>query len=132
MENMKTKLLSTEGTNLEALIEIEGAEYCVMDELTLDIETMPKDGESFEFEFSNILDEEESWDSIFQGNPEKKKCLEQIKGWKYRAYGEIISINPVKVDCGVFVEEDVVHTHDPKIVGEFVAFTIRRLGGYTI
>ena len=132
MANMKTKLLSTEGTYLEALIEIEGAEYCVMDELTIDIETMPKDGESFEFEFSNILDEEESWDSIFQGNPEKKKCLEQIKGWKYRAYGEITSINPVKVDCGVFVEEDVVHTHDPKVVGEFVAFTIRRLGGYTI
>ncbi|MEQ3702806.1 hypothetical protein [Thalassolituus sp.] len=129
---MKAKLLSTEGTYLEALIEIEGCEYCVMDELTLDVESMPKVGEAFEFEFSSMLDEDESWESIFQGNPEKKKCLEQIEGWKYRAFGEIISINPVKVDCGVLVEEDVIYSHDSNVVGEFVAFTISRLGGYAI
>ncbi|WGL16670.1 hypothetical protein PVT68_18200 [Microbulbifer bruguierae] len=132
MANMKAKLLSTKGMYLEALIEIDGSEYCVMDELTLDVERMPKEGEIFEFEFSNMLDEEESWESIFQGNPEKRRCLEQIQGWKYRAYGEVVSINPVKVDCGVFVEKDVIHTHDPKVVGEFVAFTISRLGGYAI
>jgi hypothetical protein len=132
MANMKAKLLSTEGTYLEALIEIDGCEYCVMDELTLDVESMPKEGQAFEFEFSNLLDEDESWESIFQGNPERKKCLEQIKGWKYRAFGEIISINPVKVDCGVLVEEDVIHSHDSKVVGEFVTFTISRLGGYAI
>lgn len=132
MANMIAKLISTKGTYLEASIEIDGCEYCVMDELTLDVETMPKVGETFEFEFSNMLDEEESWDSIFQGNPEKKKCLEQIQGWKYRAFGEVISINPVKIDCGVLIEEDVLHTHDPKVVGEYVAFTISRLGGYAI
>jgi hypothetical protein len=132
MADMKAKLLSTEGTYLEALIEIEGCEYCVMDELTLDVESMPKVGEAFEFEFSSMLDEDESWESIFQGNPEKKKCLEQIEGWKYRAFGEIISINPVKVDCGVLVEEDVIYSHDSNVVGEFVAFTISRLGGYAI
>ncbi|GAB2881023.1 hypothetical protein ACCI51_18640 [Microbulbifer echini] len=129
---MKAKLLSTEGKYLEALIEIGGAEYCVMDELTPDVESIPKDEGVFEFEFANMLDEEESWESIFQGNPEKKKCLEQVHGWKYRAFGQIVSINPVKVDCGVLVEEDVLHTHDPKVVGEFVAFTISRLGGYAI
>jgi len=129
---MKAKLLSTNGTYLEALLEIEGHEYCVMDELTLDIDNMPKAGEPFEFEFSNMLDEVESWESIFQGNPEKKKCLEQIDGWKYKAYGQITSINPVKVDCGVLVEEDVIHTHDPAVIGEYIAFTISRLGGYAI
>ena len=132
MENMKAKLLSTEGTYLEAIIEINGREYRVMDELTLDVESMPKVGEAFEFEFSNMLDEDETWESIFQGNPEKKKCLEHIQGWRYRAYGEIISIDPIKVDCGVLIEEDVVNTHDPKVVGEYVAFTISRLGGYAI
>ena len=129
---MIAKLLSTEGTYLEALIEINGSEYCVMDELTLDDLSMPKIGEEFNFEFSNMLDENESWDSIFQGNPKKKKCIEQIRGWRYRAYGEIISIDPVKVDCGVLIEEDVVHTKDQKVVGEYVAFTISRLGGYAI
>lgn len=132
MAIMKAKLLSTNGTYLEGLLEIEGHEYCVMDELTLDIENMPNAGEPFEFEFSNMLDEVESWESIFQGNPEKKKCLEQIDGWKYKAYGQITSINPVKVDCGVLVEEDVIHTHDPAVIGEYIAFTISRLGGYAI
>ncbi|WP_444884639.1 hypothetical protein [Microbulbifer sp. PSTR4-B] len=128
---MKAKLLSTEGTYLEALIEIGGTEYCVMDELTLDVESIPKEEGVFEFEFSNMLGEEESWESIFQGSP-GKKILEQVHGWKYRAFGQIVSINPVKVDCGVLVEEDVLHTHDPKVVGEFVAFTISWLGGYAI
>lgn len=132
MANINAKLLSTEGTYLEALIEIEGYEYCVMDELTLDVESMPNVGEAFEFEFSNILDEEETWESILQGNPEKKKCLEQIHGWKYRAYGQVTSINPVTVDCGVLVQENVIHTHDPKVIGEYIAFTISRLGGYAI
>tara|TARA_B100000768_G_scaffold167807_1_gene172183 strand:- start:908 stop:1057 length:150 start_codon:yes stop_codon:yes gene_type:complete len=45
---MKAKLISTNGTYLKALIEIEGREYCVMDELTLDVESMPKEGEYFE------------------------------------------------------------------------------------
>ena len=132
MANMKAKLLSTEGTYFEAVIEIESREYCVMDELTLDVESMPKVGKVFKFEFSNMLDEDEPWESIFQGNPEKKKCLEQIQGWRYRAYGEIISINPTKVDCGVLVEEDVINTHDQRVVGEYIAFTITRLGGYAI
>ncbi|MFD2177082.1 hypothetical protein [Veronia pacifica] len=132
MGHMIAKLVSTEGTYLEASIEIDGCKYCVMDELTLDVESSPKVGEAFEFEFLNMIDEGESWESIFQGNPEKKKCLEQIRGWKYRAFGEVISINPVKIDCGVLIEEEVIHTHDSKVIGEYVAFTITRLGGYAI
>lgn len=127
---MKSKLISTEGTYLEAVLEIEGLQYCVMDEITLDVGSMPQVGDSFEFQFSNMLDEDESWESVFQSNPEKKKCIEQIKGWRYRAFGEIVSINPVRVDCGVLVEEDVIHTSDPKVIGEYVGFTISRLGGY--
>ena len=132
MATMKAKFISTEGTYLEAIIEIDGNRYCVMDELTLDADSMPKIGEQFNFEFSNMLDEDESWDSIFRSNPDKKKCIKQIDGWKYKAYGEIISINPVAVDCGVHVEEDVIHTNDSKVIGVYVAFTISRLGGYAI
>ena len=79
-----------------------------------------------------MLDEDETWESMFQGNPNRLKCLEQIKGWKYRAYGQITSIHPISVNCGVFVEEDVLQTKDPRVVGEFIAFTISRLGGYAI
>ncbi|WP_415901018.1 hypothetical protein [Neptuniibacter sp. QD48_11] len=129
---MKATLISSEGTYLEASIQIDGCEYCVMDEISHDADTMPKLGETFEFEFSNLVNEGESWESLFQGNPERKKCLEQIQGWKYRAYGKVVAINPVMVDCGVLIEEDVFHTNDRKVIGEYVAFTINRLGGYAI
>ena len=129
---MKAKLVSTEGTYLEAILEIEGKHYCVMDEITLDVQSMPKIGESFDFEFSNTIDEDESWETIFRSNPDKKKCIEQIQGWKYRAFGQIVSVNPVKVDCGILIEEDVIHTNDSKVIGEYVGFTISRLGGYAI
>ena len=132
MAIMKAKLISTEGAYLPAILEIEGARYCVMDEFTIDKRSMPKVGETFDFEFSNMLDEDESWESIFQSNPDKKICIEQIEGWKYIAYGKIVEINPVRVDCGVFIEEDVMHTCDGKVIGEFVGFTITRLGGYAI
>lgn len=126
---MKAKFVRTEGTYLEATLEIKGVQYFVMDELTVNVESMPKIGDIFDFEFSNLLDEDETWESLFESNPDKKKCIEQISGWKYRAFGEIISINPVKVDCGVLIEEDVIHTHDPKVIGEYISFTISRLGG---
>lgn len=132
MANMKAVLVSTEGPYLEAVLEIDGQHYCVMDELTLDVDVMPKAGECFEIEFSNLLDEDESWESIFCSNPERKKSIEQIEGWKYRAFGQIISIDPVKVDCGVLIEEDVIDTHDSKVIGKYVGFTISRLGAYAI
>lgn len=109
---MKAILISTKGSWLEAIIEIEGNQYCVIDELTHDVNTMPELGESFEIEFTNMLDDNEEWESIFQSNPEKKQCLEQVEGWKYRAYGKVISIDPVVVDCGILQEEDVINTHD--------------------
>lgn len=129
---MKTKFISTEGTYLAAIVEIEDISYCVMDEITLSADDMPKPGQYFDFQFSNLLDEDESWESIFTSNPQKKKCLVQLEGWKYKAYGEVISINPVVVDCGILQEEDVFHTNDPSVIGEFVAFTVSRLGGYAI
>lgn len=129
---MKAILLSSGGTYLEVSIQIDGCEYFIMFEMAPDVEIIPKFGESFEFEFSNMLNEVESWESMFQGNPERKKCLEQIQGWKYRAYGEVIAIKPVMVDCGVLLEEGVFHTNDPKVIGEYVSFTISRLGGYAV
>ena len=122
--------ISTEGPYLEAQIEVNGQHYCVMDEFSVDERCIPSQGTDIEFEFSPTLDEEESWEHIFAGNPEKKAGLERICGWKYRAYGKVVSINPVVVDCGLLKVEAVIHSNDPKVIGESVAFTISRLGGY--
>ena len=124
------KLISTEGPYLEAVIEVQGQRLCVMDEFSVSAATSPKIGEEIEFEFSPFLDEEEEWEAIFSGNPENRMGLEQLSGWRYRAFGKVVSVNPVVVDCGLFQAEGVVNSSDPRLIGEPVAFIVTRLGGY--
>ncbi len=126
----RVKLISTKGPYLEAIIEVDGQLLCVMDEFSVSTITAPRAGESFEFEFSPQIDEDESWEDIFSGNPEHRKGLESIAGWRYKAFGQVTQIGPVKVDCGLFHVEEVVNSSDPHLVGEWVAFTVTRLGGY--
>lgn len=127
---IRAEFLSTEGPYLQAFLEVGDQTLCVMDEFSVDYSQIPRPGDAVDFEFVPLLDESEPWESIFSGNPRCDVDLVQINGWKYRAFGKIISINPVTVDCGLFTVQDVVHSNDPKIIGEFVAFTIARLGGY--
>jgi len=101
-----------------------------MDEFSFDGESCPRPGDNVEYDFSPLLLESESWEAIFAGNPDCRTALERIDGWKYRAFGQVVSIDPVVVDCGLLLVKDVVHTHDQRVLGEFVAFTITRLGGY--
>ncbi len=101
-----------------------------MDEFSVSAASSPKLGEEFEFEFSPFLDESEEWEAIFSGNPEGYMGLEQIQGWRYRAFGRVVSVNPVVVDCGLFKAEGVISSSDPNLIGEPVAFLVSRLGGY--
>jgi hypothetical protein len=43
------------------------------------------------------------------------------------ALGRIMSVDPVRVDCGIYVEERALFTHDARAIGEFVGFRIERL-----
>ena len=99
-----------------------------MDEFTTDDGSAPGIGEEFDVELSaSLLDDDESWETMFSGNPERRKALEHIDGWSYRAFGEVVSIGPVVVDCGMIQIPEVFHSNDARIVGEFVSFTITRL-----
>ncbi|WP_421880984.1 hypothetical protein [Methylibium sp.] len=104
----------------------------VFDEISLDIRTAPKPGDEFDYEFSNEVEGNESWEELFASNPEKRIGIEHIADYEYLAFGRIISVDPVQVDCGLFVQVDVLHTHDPGVIGEFIGFKISRLGGYAI
>ena len=125
----RARLISTNGPWLEAVIEIEGRRLTVMDAFSfMGPDTCPKPGQEIEVEFSPLLLEDEPWDSVFAGNPSRRVGLDQLDGWRYRAFGRVISIEPVIVDCGLLTVGDVVRTHDPRVVGEYLAFTISRLG----
>ena len=99
-----------------------------MDEFSLVDSSTPGIGDDFDVELSaSLLDDDEPWEVIFSGNPDRRKVLEHIEGWRYRAFGEVVSIDPVVVDCGMIQIPDVFHSSDPRVVGEFVAFMITRL-----
>ena len=69
---------------------------------------------------------DDDWDSIFQGNPDNRIGIEHINNWSCKAYGRIIGVNPVVVDCGILHVENVVKTHDERCIGEFIGFRIDR------
>jgi hypothetical protein len=124
---MKAKLIKTDGPWLKAEIEVGLEKLFVMDEFSSDERSAPSLGAEMHIELSAMVDEGESWESIFAANPTKKKGLEHLEGWSYRAFGEVTSIHPVNVDCGLVQVPDVIQTNDPRVIGEFVGFTITRL-----
>lgn len=122
---MKAKFISTEGPYLEASISAGGQTFSVMDQFE------GKDlclGDEIEVEISaGLYDDNESWETIFNGNPQKEKKIEPLGGWRYRVFGVICSISPVLVDAGQVQLEVPVTTHDEKVIGEFIAFRVERL-----
>ena len=124
---MRVKLIKTEGPWLEATVQHGEQQLRVMDEFTSDDRFAPMPGEEFEVELSALTDDQTSWDAMFAGNPNKMKGLEPLTGWSYLASGQIVSIHPVVVDCGILSVPDVFHSNDSRVVGEFISFTISRL-----
>ena len=130
---MKARVLQiAKGEGLPSVVEIEGISYEAMDCIGYGGSKV-SEGDLIEVEFTvGIEDPGESWEGVFNGNPDHIKKLLCTKGWSYRAYGEIISINPVVVDCGIAKFEDAIDTHDARCIGEFIAFNIRRLNVWSI
>lgn len=127
---MEATFVKSEGDYLEAVIIVGNQEFHVMDEFG---GTNLKVGSSFEVRISaGLLDEDESWESIFSGNPSKEKSLTQIYGWRYRAKGQVTKIGEeTMVDVGLQEFEAPFHTHDHAVLGEYVSFTINRLDAHS-
>ena len=123
----RATLLKTQGPWLEAEIRLEGEVLTVMDDFSADEANAPAPGQDFEIELSAPMVEGVTWESIRAGNPAKLRKLEPLGGWRYQAYGQVISIDPVVVDCGLVQLPEVFETKDPRVIGEYVAFPISRL-----
>jgi len=121
---MIAKFISSDGEYLEARIEIDGMQYFVMDEFGGD---SLDPGAQIEIDLSALPNDEESWEQIFQANPERKKELRHISGWSYFSLGQITAVNPVVCDCGVTYLDAPISTTDEKCIGEFIGFKIDRL-----
>jgi hypothetical protein len=118
---MRARLISTDGEYLEARIDIDGNVLHVMDQFS-----PAACGDMLDIELFPMLAEDESNNDMLDGNPDRKRGLERIEGWSYRAFGIICSLSPVTVDCGLMKFEDVLDASGDGI-GQPVAFTITRL-----
>ncbi len=126
---MKATFINTEGEYLQAELEIAGVKIYAMDVFGGD---QCKPGEEIEVELAAGLHyEEETWESMFSGNPKGKKKLEHKGGWSYRVFGVVKTINPeVMVDVGFTEFEAPIDTSDERVIGENIAFTITRMDAY--
>lgn len=83
-----------------------------------------------EFDFLEGIDI--SWEVMFNENKDKVKDLiiKPNSTWSYSAYGQIVSINPVIVDCGIAEFNLGYFSRDERLVGEYIFFDIARLDIY--
>ena len=118
------RLLGTEGYGLSARFRLNGKEYGAMDDFT----AFPPDSVDWSSpEFSILRLTEQSWESMFRGNPERRKGLIPTGHWSYDGYGEIISVRPVVVDFGDFKFDIGDFTSDQRCIGEFIHVIVDRL-----
>jgi len=122
---MKAKFIKTGGSALTATVEIEGKIYHAMDEVSSRDKPV-EPGSVYDVEFTALCLGDEEWEDIFSGNPHKKKELVRKGCWSYQAYGEIVQVAPVIIDCGIEIEVPV-STHDERCIGEFISIEISRL-----
>ena len=126
---MKAKIIKNDGYALEMVLEIKGIQYHVMDNISPPGSKIEQ-GKIVDIEFSVYSKDALFWDDMFSGNIDRRKCIDHIEGWSYNAYGEILQINPVIVDCGILMIEDQIHTNDVSCIGEYVKLIITRLGAH--
>lgn len=60
----------------------------------------------------------------------KDLIIKPNSDWSYSAYGQIISVNPVVVDCGVAEFDLGNFSRDERLIGEYIFFDISRLDIY--
>lgn len=89
-------------------------------------------GNSYKVEFGFIKGVDIQWDVMFSENKDKIKDLiiKSIGTWSYSAYGQVLSVNPVIVDCGIGEFHLGYLSRDERLIGEYIFFDISRLDIY--
>ena len=128
MNKVEAAFVSTEGEYLEAVVEVSGERLHVMDFFG---GSSMSPGQRIEIELEALILDPGEWDEIFRANPEKKKALVRLEGWRYLAFGQIVAVNPVICDCGLIQTDGPIRTHDPRCIGEYVGFKLHRIDART-
>ena len=121
------ELIRTDGYALLAQFKLNGKEYGAMDGFSGEFPTHPVLLAQQSPEFDILCLTEQSWEDMFNGNPDRKKELLKTGDWSYVGYGQITSVAPVVADFGDFTFEIGDFTTDQRCVGEFIYVIVDRL-----
>jgi len=124
---MEISLIETNGYALDAKVEIKGQVFIVMDDISYPGKNHTL-GPVRNVEIGYLTVDPYAWNATFSGNPDHLKTLSHSDNWNYLGYGQILTINPVLIDFGIFtLEYDDLKTNDERCVGEYVVVKIDRL-----
>ena len=123
---MLVNIIQTEGHDLEAVIDVQGCRLRVCDGVSSP-EGPLAPGSLVDVDFGWLGLEDASWEEVFRRNRERRIGLEPLGGWSYSAYGRVVSVDPVRVDLGIIEIAGPVHSHDARLIGEYVAWQVDRL-----
>ena len=128
--SVKAKYISGSGAEgTAAVIEVGGEQYECMDCLCYGRSRCYQPGDIIYVAFTAGLVKEHRHGKVQAGaNPQRRKALESLGGWRYRAYGEVLEVSPgTLLDCGA-VEVDMSYViGDEEMIGSFVTIDIARL-----
>ena len=119
-------LIETEGRARSAEIEVDGQRLVVEDGVS-SAERAADPGPIGDARFQVILGEPASWERAVSKNPAREQKLERLQGWRYRGYGEIVAIDPVRIDLCVLALQLDLATDTPDRVGQYAVIEIDRI-----
>ena len=127
---MKAKYIDGSGAEgTAAVIEIDGEQYESMDCLCYGRARCYKPGDIIYVAFQTGLVKRDRRGNVLIGeNAERRKALESLGGWRYRAYGEVVALPPDTVlDCGAVEVEVSCSLGEAEVIGNFITLEIERM-----
>lgn len=116
---------------MAVVIEIDGRRYECMGCLRYGLRRPRtyKLGDTIDVAFSaGLLKEDSSGKAQVDANPQQLKRLENLGGWRYRACGEVVAVDPEPLlDCGAVTVDLPDAVCDASVLGRFVTVEIERL-----
>jgi hypothetical protein len=128
---MTVVLIQTEGRGRDAIIEVEGRRLTVRDALSpADRPTSP--GRIVGARFDAVLADPRTPGGAPGDNPDRRVGLEHQRGWRYLGHGRIVSVEPLRIDLGLFVLEPAALPQGTRETGDYLTVVIDRISLTTV
>jgi len=129
VQNIKVEIieiywLSKEANEADVLFKIKNKTYHAFG-----CHVYFEEGKEYDVAFDFLEGFDIAYDVMFSENADEIKDLvpKNGLGWEYSAYGKVISLNPVVVDCGFTTLDIGYKFREESLIDKYIFFDIARL-----